>query len=135
MKNLNLATSIDKFNTTTRVFLSNQIKVDDAILMGECLEQNMMTIKNVLRLFELTSGLKVNFTKSNLIGTNVLMYDIRTLSITLDCMISEQTFSYSGITLSLDHRRIEMWKSILERFQSRLLSWEKAHISFGDQIH
>ena len=38
---------------------------NDTIFFGEVDQRNFFTIKTILRLFELVSGLKVNFHKSN----------------------------------------------------------------------
>lgn len=45
--------------------------VDDTIILGEGVNQNMWTLKAMLRGFELMSGLKVNFFKSNIYDINL----------------------------------------------------------------
>jgi hypothetical protein len=44
----------------------------DTLCIGEASIDNLWTLKAMLRGFELTSGLKVNFSKSCLIGINVV---------------------------------------------------------------
>lgn len=44
---------------------------DDTLIIGRKCSQNIWSIKAVLQLFELLSGLKVNFHKSQLMGINV----------------------------------------------------------------
>ena len=44
---------------------------DDILCIGEPTIENLWLLKAVLRGFEMTSGLKVNFHKSSLIGVNV----------------------------------------------------------------
>lgn len=44
---------------------------DDTILMCEGNRYNLWCLKSILRTFELASGLRVNFSKSNIFGINV----------------------------------------------------------------
>jgi hypothetical protein len=44
---------------------------DDTLFIGEATVANLWTLKAILRSFELASGLKVNFTKSSVMGINV----------------------------------------------------------------
>ncbi|XP_057426475.1 secreted RxLR effector protein 78-like [Lotus japonicus] len=44
---------------------------DDTLFIGNATQQNVQTLKCVLRCFEMASGLKVNFSKSKLIGVAV----------------------------------------------------------------
>ncbi|GKV29018.1 hypothetical protein SLEP1_g37997 [Rubroshorea leprosula] len=41
---------------------------DDTLLFGTAIEENVWAMKSILRTFELVSGLKINFNKSQLIG-------------------------------------------------------------------
>lgn len=44
---------------------------DDSLLVCQESVQNLWAMKEILRYFELVSGLKVNFLKSNLFGLNI----------------------------------------------------------------
>lgn len=44
---------------------------DDTLLVGETTWENIWAIKCILQLFEVTSGLKVNFSKSQVLGFNL----------------------------------------------------------------
>lgn len=50
---------------------------DDTLFMGEASMQNVLTIKCILRCFELASGLKVNFLKSCCVGLGVLEHELQ----------------------------------------------------------
>ena len=41
-------------------------QIDDIIFLGKATKENVFLVKSLLRCFELTSGLKVNFLKSSL---------------------------------------------------------------------
>ncbi|GKU90763.1 hypothetical protein SLEP1_g4714 [Rubroshorea leprosula] len=44
---------------------------DDTLIMGEAKEENIWAVKCIMRSFELVSGLKINYAKSQLMGVNV----------------------------------------------------------------
>lgn len=54
---------------------------DDTLFFGEVTTQNVVTLKCILRCFELASGLKVNFFKSKLIGVAVEVHLYLTLQV------------------------------------------------------
>ncbi|KAF1888583.1 hypothetical protein Lal_00011357 [Lupinus albus] len=61
---------------------------NDAILIRECSEHNILVMKSILWLFELASRLNVNFTKSKLVGLNVHKDYIDTFSNFLNCKVT-----------------------------------------------
>ncbi|KAF1859354.1 hypothetical protein Lal_00009938 [Lupinus albus] len=63
------------------------------------------TIKSTLKLFELSSCLKINFSKCSLFGLNVEDSLIRRLTDFLHCRLSPKSFSYLGILVGVNHNR------------------------------
>jgi hypothetical protein len=53
------------------VVVSHLQYADDTLYIGEASVDNLWALKAILRGFEMASGLKVNFWKSDLIGINV----------------------------------------------------------------
>ena len=58
---------------------------DDTLFLCENSFTNVVTLKAILRGFEIASGLKINFHKSKLVGFNVLSSDIDCYTRTLNC--------------------------------------------------
>lgn len=54
-----------------KVMVTHLQFADDTILMGKASESNAKSLKGMLRLFELASGLKVNYSKSSLVGLHI----------------------------------------------------------------
>lgn len=54
-----------------RVTISHLQYADDTLLIGEASVDNLWAIRTVLRTYELSSGLRVNFAKSSLVGANM----------------------------------------------------------------
>ncbi|KAF1866830.1 hypothetical protein Lal_00018216 [Lupinus albus] len=76
--------------------------VDDAILIGDCSDQNIWVMKSILKLFELSYELKINFAKCNLRGLNVDDALMMKISSYLRCKVSSESFSYLGIPVGDD---------------------------------
>jgi hypothetical protein len=56
---------------TSGLSISHIQYADDTLFLGEATVQNLWSLKTILRCFELASGLKVNFSKSSVLGVNV----------------------------------------------------------------
>lgn len=67
------------------VHLSSLQFADDALFMGQPNTQNVITLKAILRCFELVVGLKVNFYKSKLVGIGVTKLYIQSFASMLNC--------------------------------------------------
>lgn len=107
---------------------------DDSLMLGEASVQNVWVLKAILRWFELATGLKVNFLKSNIIGVNVEDSLLEATARFLNCKICKVPFNYLGIPIGANPRRAETWKPIIEKLRSRLAVWKRRNLSFGGRI-
>lgn len=58
---------------------------DDTIIMCKNTRENLWCLKSVLRIFEMASGLRVNFHKSCLVGMNVDFDELNNAARVLYC--------------------------------------------------
>ncbi|KAK7334866.1 hypothetical protein VNO80_26632 [Phaseolus coccineus] len=72
---------------------------DDTLLMCEDSYSNVITIKAILRCYELASGLKINFNKSKLAGIYVDRTSLDIYAKTLNCNTMGIPFKYLGLEL------------------------------------
>ncbi|GKV24110.1 hypothetical protein SLEP1_g33762 [Rubroshorea leprosula] len=107
---------------------------DDTIFFGEATEDNIMVIKSIMRSFELLSGLKINFQKSQLMGINVEDGWVSKMAYILCCKEGILPFKYLGIPIGGNHRRISMWQPLLDSFKKKLTRWKGRHLSLGGRI-
>ncbi|PNX96151.1 cysteine-rich receptor-like protein kinase, partial [Trifolium pratense] len=70
---------------------------DDTLCIGEANVQNLWTLKAVLRGFEMASGLKINFSKSCLMGVNASPDFMATACTFLNCSQGSLPFNYLGV--------------------------------------
>lgn len=95
---------------------------------------NLWTLKALLKGFELASGLKVNYSKSCLIGINVPR-DFLDMAFTfLNCSEGNLPFNYLGLPIGANPRRVSTWEPLIEHVVKRLNLWGNKFISFGGRI-
>jgi hypothetical protein len=68
----------------------------------------LWTLKGILRAFELVLGLKVNFSKSCVLGVNVSEDFIRLASVFLNCKVGVVPFKYLGLPVGANSRRASL---------------------------
>lgn len=88
----------------------------------------------MLRVFEVMLGLRVNFHMSRLIGINLNDHFIRSAANFLTCMTEKNSFSFSGLPIGCNPRRIVTWKLLIVKLKSRLENWKGRFLSFEGKI-
>lgn len=108
--------------------------MDDSLIVGKASEHNVWGLKAILRCFELMSGLKVNFQKSDIIGINVEDHFLEAAASSFNCKICMVPFIYLGITLGANPRLAETWQSMVDKLRRRLSNWKRRNLSLGGRI-
>ncbi|GKU90517.1 hypothetical protein SLEP1_g4505 [Rubroshorea leprosula] len=107
---------------------------DGTIFFGEASEQNIRTIKCILRTFEMAAGLKINFGKCQLMGIGVEDDWRNKMAYRLGCKEGEFPIKYLGIPIGGNHRRVKMWQPLLDFVMKKLSSWKGRYLSQGGRI-
>jgi len=107
---------------------------DDTLILGEKSWANIRAMRVVLLLFQALSGLKVNFSKSLLVGTNVAPSWLNEAAMVLNCKVGVIPFMYLGLPIGGNARRLSFWEPLLKRFKSRLSGWKMKHLSLGGRL-
>ena len=107
---------------------------DDTLFMCEDSFSNVFTIKVILRIFELASGLKVNFYKSKLAGLQVDKNILEIYARTLNCDIMQIPFIYLGVQVGGNPRRMQFWEPVVEKVKARLSVWKGKCLSFAGRL-
>lgn len=97
--------------------------VDDTLIICDRSLENVRTIESVLKLFELISGLKVNFHKSLLVGVNVKSEWIQEAVVNLNCKVGSKPFKYLGMLIGTNPRLLSSWKLMIDSVRRRLSRW------------
>ncbi|GKV00002.1 hypothetical protein SLEP1_g12766 [Rubroshorea leprosula] len=107
---------------------------DDTIFFGEASKENIQVIKCVLRTFELASGLKINYGKSQLMGIGVEEDWQKRMAYILHCKEGVLPVKYLGIQIGGNHRKLSMWQPLVNSFKTKLASWKGRGLSMGGRI-
>ncbi|GKV32830.1 hypothetical protein SLEP1_g41400 [Rubroshorea leprosula] len=78
---------------------------DDTTFFGEATEDNIKVVKCIMRIFEMASGLKINFGKSQLMGVEVDNDWKDRMACILCCKKGKFPFKYLGVPIGGNHRR------------------------------
>ncbi|KAJ0578264.1 putative RNA-directed DNA polymerase [Helianthus annuus] len=114
--------------------LSHMLYADDALILGEWSNGNVLNLARILRVFHICSGLKININKSNLYGVGTCNEETDNLAITLGCKRDVLPFEYLGIKVGANMNRCSSWKKVIEVFESRLALWKAKLISIGGRV-
>jgi len=84
--------------------------------------------------FESLSGLKVNFSKNQLVGVNVPAPWLSEAAMVLNCKVGSISFVYLGLPIGGNTRHLTFWELLLNRIKSRLSSWSSKHLSLDGRL-
>jgi len=93
---------------------------DDTLFFCKDSFSNVVTLKAILRGFELASGLKINFHKSKIADINVHRNNILCYMKTLNCAEMTVPFKYLGLEVGGNSRRKKLWEPIIDKLETRL---------------
>nr|GEZ20347.1 RNA-directed DNA polymerase, eukaryota, reverse transcriptase zinc-binding domain protein [Tanacetum cinerariifolium] len=113
------------------VNLSHLFYADDAMFVGQWSDSNIGTLVHVLKCFHQASGLKINMSKSIIIGIHVNNKKVNDADATLGCLTLKTPFVYLGTKVGDNMSRVEAWKDIVEKVSSRLSRWKLKTLSIG----
>lgn len=98
-----------------KVWYSKWVKVsvglfaDDTLIVGEKSVHKLWAIKSIIQLFEIASGLKVNFHKSQLIGVNLEDCWLKEAEYLLNCKAGAIPFLYLDFPIGANPRKKSTW--------------------------
>ncbi|KAG9449626.1 hypothetical protein H6P81_009591 [Aristolochia fimbriata] len=107
---------------------------DDTIIFGEGSLDQVEKWKAVITLFELGSGQKVNWSKTEVFGFNMDNEVLQHFAATLGCSVG--TLPSTCLGLLLFHSRISksLWCPVIEKVQKRLSIWKGKMLSKAGRL-
>ncbi|KAJ9564749.1 hypothetical protein OSB04_000715 [Centaurea solstitialis] len=107
---------------------------DDAIFLGVWNEGNIKNLMKILRWFHLASGLKINWSKSTLMGVKVLSPDLSCVAADHGVREGKIPFNYLGFPIGASMSKMTSWNPLIEKFCCKILTWKSHSLSFGGKI-
>ncbi|GJR72560.1 reverse transcriptase domain, reverse transcriptase zinc-binding domain protein [Tanacetum coccineum] len=68
--------------------------------------------------------LKINLNKSKIYSVGVERGELDTMAHFMRCSVGEVPFTYLGLPVRVNMRRVSAWNEVIERFKSRLSEWK-----------
>ncbi|GJZ48060.1 RNA-directed DNA polymerase, eukaryota [Tanacetum coccineum] len=116
------------------VNISHLFYADDAVFVGQWSDRNISTLTYVLECFYLASGLKINMSKSKIMGIHVNNDNVNRAAENLGCLVLKAPFMYLGSTVGGDMHRLSRWKDTIDRVRRRLSKWKMKMLSIGGRL-
>lgn len=91
-------------------------------------------MKALLLFFEVVSGLKVYFLKSEMSGVGLEHEQVLHLAEVLGCIAGSLSTTYLGLPLCLGSSSKTLWNLVVERVEWRLAGWKEKFLSVGGRI-
>lgn len=88
----------------------------------------------ILRCFAAVSGLKVNLSKSTLLGISGDDSSLDLFAAIMGCKLDTFPSSYFGLPLYLNREPEFVWSPILEKMEKNLSPWKAKYFSLGGRI-
>jgi len=107
---------------------------DDTVFMGEALWENVIVLKAMLKGFEIASGLKINFSKSNvgIFGDDINW--VHDAAHFLKCRQMETPFQYLGIPIGAKPSSCLVWEPLIKKFEAKLSKWNQKFLSMAGKV-
>lgn len=105
--------------------------MDDTLLFTMADMDQILTLRSVLFLFEATSGLKINLSKSSILGVGDYP-DIGEMVAIMQ--VINFPLTYLGLPLGAKYKSIELWNPMIEKFEKILATWKGLYLSIGNKL-
>ncbi|GKA65245.1 RNA-directed DNA polymerase, eukaryota, reverse transcriptase zinc-binding domain protein [Tanacetum coccineum] len=114
--------------------LSNMFYADDVVFLEQWSDANFDTIVHVLECFFRASGLRINMSKSKLMGISVEKDKVEREASKIGCLILKPPFSYLGPKVGGLMSRVQSWNEVVDRVIARLSKWKMKTLSIGGRL-
>nr|GEX66642.1 RNA-directed DNA polymerase, eukaryota, reverse transcriptase zinc-binding domain protein [Tanacetum cinerariifolium] len=113
------------------VNLSHMFYADDAVFVGQWSDNNINTLIHVLDCFYRASGLRMNMSKSKIMGVHVEGGMVKHAASKLGCLTLNTPFYYLGSKVGGSMSLVQAWKEVIDKVKSRLSNWKMKALSIG----
>ncbi|GJR72076.1 RNA-directed DNA polymerase, eukaryota [Tanacetum coccineum] len=81
-----------------------------------------------------SSGLKINFHKSKLMGVGVNSNEVESVANLVGCSIFSSPFKYLGVIVGDNMSRLKPWEYVISKVSNRLYNWKLKTLSIGGRL-
>nr|GEW26082.1 RNA-directed DNA polymerase, eukaryota, reverse transcriptase zinc-binding domain protein [Tanacetum cinerariifolium] len=80
------------------------------------------------------SGLKINMSKSKIMGVHVNSVKVKRVALKLGCLVLKPPFLYLGSSVGGSMSRTHAWSEVVDRVKKRLSKWKMKTLSIGGRL-
>nr|GEX54380.1 RNA-directed DNA polymerase, eukaryota [Tanacetum cinerariifolium] len=95
--------------------LLHMFYADDVVFVGQWCDGNINIITHVLDCFYWASGLRINLSKSKIMGILVANDKVKSAATKLGCLMLNTPFSYLGTKVGGSMSRIYAWDEVIDK--------------------
>nr|GEW74526.1 putative RNA-directed DNA polymerase, eukaryota, reverse transcriptase zinc-binding domain protein [Tanacetum cinerariifolium] len=121
-------------NLSPSLNLSHMFFTDDAVFVGRWCDSNIDTLVNVLECFYRAFCLRINISKSKIMGVHMEDFKVKQAAAKLGCLILNTHFTYLGTKVGGNMSRVDTWKEVIDKVNIRLSKWKMKTISIGGRL-
>ncbi|GKC67573.1 RNA-directed DNA polymerase, eukaryota, partial [Tanacetum coccineum] len=114
--------------------LSHLFYADDVIFVGKWELSNLSTVVKVLKWFHVASGLKINLSKSKLMGIGISNDAVVSAARSIGCAVLQTPFNYLGVKVGAPMTRLGSWNDVVNKLSVRLSKWKLKSLSIGGRL-
>ncbi|WMV44670.1 hypothetical protein MTR67_038055 [Solanum verrucosum] len=115
------------------VSISHLQYADDTLVFCEAEKEQLKHLRVIFILFEAVSRLHINWEKSFIYPVNEVP-EISTLTNILGGKIGELPTTYLGMPLGAKSKSMNIWNSVVERCEKKLVNWRSQYLSLGGRV-
>lgn len=97
---------------------------DDTIIFVDDSVNSIRGVKSVLQCFQLLSGLKINFDKSEIFAHKICSVNQVEGAKILNCKVGVWPMKYLGVPIGFSCKRKIFWEPLVKKFKQKLASWK-----------
>lgn len=97
---------------------------DDTIIFLDNSWASCKGIKLILKLFEIMSGLKINYGKSQLFATNQDLESANSWAALIGCLVGKWPLSYLGVFIGESCKSKKFWIPMVKKIRTNLSKWK-----------
>nr|GEX44072.1 RNA-directed DNA polymerase, eukaryota, reverse transcriptase zinc-binding domain protein [Tanacetum cinerariifolium] len=98
---------------------------------GQWCDGNITTLVHVLECLYRASGLRINMSKSKIMGVLVDSNKVKCAASKLGCLILKTPFLYLGSKVGGSMSRVHTWNEVVDRVKNRLSKWKMKTLLIG----
>nr|GEY18582.1 RNA-directed DNA polymerase, eukaryota [Tanacetum cinerariifolium] len=119
-------------NEVQSAFVADRQILDGPFILNEVI-QWCKTKKKQALIFKV-SGLRINMSKSKILGVHVDSTMVHRAAMKLGCLILKTPFMYLGTILGGNMSRIDSWDVVMDKVKKRLSKWKMNTLSVGGRL-